>query len=134
MPSEATSKHTDNGLDRPVTANGKLRLLSLDTLDQRTAAARKANELIANLARDLGRSPSTAEAQLAQRAALLSAMCEDLETRWVAGEPVDLSAYTQLTNALRRLLTTIGLRRQPKDVTATAIDLVRRGRGVSANA
>jgi hypothetical protein len=45
------------------------------------------------------------------------AMIEDLEARWLAGEPIDPALYATLGNAQRRLFETIGLKRQARDVT-----------------
>jgi hypothetical protein len=56
--------------------------------------------------------------QLCQRAALLSAITEDLETRWLSGEPTDLGLYFMACNTQRRILATLGLERQgPRDVS-----------------
>jgi len=59
--------------------------------------------------------PTTGE--LAQRAALLSAMLEDYEAQWVASQDIVLADYALLVNAQRRVLRTIGLERRPLDVT-----------------
>jgi hypothetical protein len=54
--------------------------------------------------------------QLCQRAALLAAIVEDFETRWLAGEAVDLSSHLSAVGVQRRVLS-LGLHRQPRDVT-----------------
>jgi hypothetical protein len=55
--------------------------------------------------------------QLCQRAALLAAIVEDFETRWLAGEAVDLSSHLSPVGVQRRVLLSLGLHRQPRDVT-----------------
>jgi hypothetical protein len=60
------------------------------------------------------RTPVAAQAQLAQRGALLAAMCEHVETQWVLGKQVDLSLYGYLVSTQRRVLTSIGLERRAK--------------------
>lgn len=98
---------------------GKVTLRSLADIDGRTLAARTAKALVAELESDAGGADrlSAGERALIVRAAITGAMCEDAETRWLTGHPIDVAAYTALTNNLRRLLTTVGLKRQPRNVT-----------------
>jgi hypothetical protein len=117
---DATLAHDRNGRTppRPRTRQGKARLLALDHLDQRTAAAQAARRLIATLTTDMGGEDrlSEGERQLVQRAALLGAIVADFEARWVAGQSVDLGEYLQAVNVQRRVLATLGLKRVPKDL------------------
>ena len=117
----------------PVAAS-KLRLLTLDQLDHRTAAAKRCRDLIAAIELDLGGSDrlSTGERQIIQRAAIIGAVLEDIETRWLAGEPIDPALYATLGNAQRRLLETIGLRRRARDVTPSVDEYVARLNGEAA--
>lgn len=98
---------------------GKTRLLTLGDLDRRTASYRKTVDLISAIETDLGGAGnlSAAERQLVQRAGTLGAMLEDVETKWIAGEPIDPAAFCTVVNAQRRVLETIGLKRRPRDVT-----------------
>jgi hypothetical protein len=110
---------------RTRTRSLDLRLLTLDDLDQRTTATTRAKHLVAGFVRDLGKTPSTAQSQLAQRGALLAAMCEHFETEWIAGKQVDLGLYGYLTNVQRRVLTSIGLERRARDINGRSkIDLL----------
>lgn len=104
--------------ETPPKTGGKSRLLTLDNLDRRTAAYRETRKLIDEIEGDLGGSDrlSTGERQLVQRAAVLGAVLTDTESRWIEGEPVDLTGYCTIVNAQRRVLETIGLRRQPREV------------------
>jgi hypothetical protein len=88
-PSDAAEEQRESGADAPVTRAGKVRLRSLDELDQRTAAARRARDLVAELKSDLGGDLSTAQRELVKRAALLGAILEDHEVRWLQREPAD---------------------------------------------
>jgi hypothetical protein len=101
------------------TKKGKARLVTLETLDGRTAAAREARSLIAALSADLGGDDqlSAGERQLVTRAALVGAIVTDFEARWVAGENVPLSDYLAAVNVQRRVLATLGLQRRSRDVT-----------------
>jgi hypothetical protein len=94
-------------------------LLTLDDLDQRSVAFRYASGLKASFISDLGGFDNTTAAQreLAQRASILGAMCEDAETQWLKGEPLDRNAYLATVNCQKRVLTEIGMERRQKDVT-----------------
>lgn len=107
--------------DRPADAVPKARLLTLADLDGRTRAAQAARALIADLESDLGGADhlSAGERVIVGRAAVCSVMIEDLEARWLTGHPLDVAAYTALVNVQRRLLTTLGLARRPRDITPT---------------
>jgi len=105
--------------DGPRTRAGKRRLRTLDELDQRTAAYRRAQQLVSGLESDLGgpEQLSTAQREIAKHAALLGAQLEDLECRWISGEPISLGDYSTLVNTQRRSLVTVGLERVPKDIS-----------------
>ena len=118
---------------RPVGSSGapytprKLRLKTLNQLDGRTFASRRARELIANIENDLGGSDAMTEGlrQLVQRAAVLGALIEANETAWLAGDTVDLNTYFMAVNSQRRILTTLGLDRRAKDVTPDPLHYAR---------
>jgi hypothetical protein len=58
---------------------------------------------------------SVGERQLIMRSALLGAIMSDFEAKWVAGEP--LADYLSAVNVQRRVLATLGLKRQPKQIS-----------------
>lgn len=104
---------------RPSQASRE-RLITLDHLDRRTHASRRAFELIEMLENERGGADHLTEAvrQLCQRAAVLAAIIEDHETRWIAGESIDLAGYLSAIGVQRRVLISLGLERQaPRDVT-----------------
>jgi hypothetical protein len=102
---------------------GKVRLLTLGDLDRRTVAARKVEELISDIQSDLGgrEELSTLQVQLVQRAAVLGAILEDMETRWLKGEPMDATAYSTVINAQKRLAELLGIKRLARDVTPSTL-------------
>jgi hypothetical protein len=123
------------GKGKSARSRGKSRLLALGDLDRRTRAYQKTCDLIASIEGDLGGADrlSTGERQLAQRAALLGALAEDMEVRWLAGEEIDGAAYATLGNAQRRLFETIGLRRVPREVPSLQDYLAARATEPSGN-
>ena len=107
------------GRRSPKLANGgKLRLLTLDRIDGRTNAAKRARDLIDAIMRDIGSDISEGTRQLVQRAGVLGIYIEDAETRWLNGEPIDLGHILSAVNSQRRILQTLGLqRRAPRGTT-----------------
>jgi hypothetical protein len=97
----------------------RARLLTLADLDRRTAAARRARDLVSGLESDLGGSDrlTVAERQLVQRAAVLGAIIEHYEALWLDGRPINVNEHLASINAQRRCLEAVGLRRVPRDIT-----------------
>ncbi|GAA0004408.1 hypothetical protein [Bradyrhizobium diazoefficiens] len=97
----------------------KTKLLTLADLDGRTRAAQAVGKTIAALVSDLGGDDhlSTGEHEIVKSAAMTGAMLENMAARWLTGEPIDPGQYATLSNAQRRLLETVGLRRRSRDVT-----------------
>jgi hypothetical protein len=102
---------------------GKMRLITLDHIDGRTAAAKRARELMATIEADLGGADRLSEGsrQLVQRAAVLGTFIENCEAMWLAGETVELADYLAAINSQRRVLTTIGLERRAKGVAEMSL-------------
>ena len=113
---------------RSKTRQGKVRLLTLDHLDQRSAAYAYACNLIATLSSDLGgdAAMSEGERQLVTRAAMVGAIVADFEGRWVAGQQVQLSDYLAAVNVQRRVLATLGLERRQRTIGPTLSDYLTR--------
>jgi hypothetical protein len=108
-------KRTKHRLSRQV------RFLTLDSLDRRTNAARNVERLINGIQADLGKDMSTGQAELAKRAALLSALAEHCEVLWLRGQPIVIGDYTAVCNTLRRTLSALfpnSLERQPREINA----------------
>jgi hypothetical protein len=106
--------------DAPLKPNGKRnRLLTLDALDQRTTAYQTVAKGIQAIEADLGGTAhlSHAERSLIQRCAVLAAMLTDQEAAYLTGAPIDTANYCTMTNALRRTLEAIGLKRASRNVT-----------------
>jgi hypothetical protein len=121
MRADTEQLQTQNGTGPPQKDAGKLRLLTLGHLDQRTSAARRCRQLIEAIETDLGGSDRLSEGsrQLVQRAAVLGTYIESCEALWLGGKAVDLADYLAAINSQRRVLATVGLERRSRDVTPT---------------
>jgi hypothetical protein len=122
--SRSTKDHPAKSAGSRVKAipGGKTRLKTLDHLDHRTIASKRAFELIKAIGRDLTGSDDDTQLtegtkQLIQRAAILGAMIESNEAAWLGGDAVDLSNYFVALNTQRRILVTLGLERRCRDVS-----------------
>ena len=100
---------------RPVT-HGNVRLLTLDHLDGRTLAARRANELAAAFEAELGAVSGTQRLAI-RRAAMLTAIAEDVAARQLAGEAPDLDQVIRASNAARRAVHDLGIGRRQQELS-----------------
>ncbi|MBB3234529.1 hypothetical protein [Phyllobacterium endophyticum] len=102
----------------PKPRGPKASLLRIDQLDGRTTTARNVRALLNSITSDLGGHDALSEAQriLVQRAAVLSAVCEDFEMAYLSGQKADMQSYNATVNVLRRVLDTLGLERKAKDL------------------
>jgi hypothetical protein len=110
-------------------AKGRSRLTNgsavfLDGVDGRRTLARRYRDILAQLVSDLGGDPSEAQAIIARRAATLAVWCEQCETDMASGKPIDIGEFTTATNALRRLLSDLGLERRARDITPTLAEYI----------
>ena len=99
----------------------KLHLLTLNSLDGRTLAARYIKLWESQITVDLGGDLTEAQKSLMRRAAVLSAILEDKEARWATGTSLILNDYCSATNVLRRLLTTLGIERKQKPANGSPV-------------
>jgi hypothetical protein len=113
-----------NGADKTTTGHRpdtgpKSRLLTLDDLDRRTKAAQRAFDLHDRLVAERGgaESMSVLRYSMTRSVAVLSAMVEDQQVKWLRGERVDPAAIATLLNARRREAEIVGIDPLPKDVT-----------------
>jgi hypothetical protein len=94
----------------------------LPNIDGRSTYARRMRDLIAMHISDLGgvENISADERSLAQRCACITTELEFLESRFATAggaTPEDLQLYCGAASVLNRLLTSLGLRRRPRDVS-----------------
>jgi hypothetical protein len=100
---------------RTAIANGRA---VLEGVDNRTHVARRYRELNALISHDVSPAADLTEAQkqLIRSAAGLVVLRERLDVQAIKGKDIDAGEYCAISNTLRRVLTTIGLKRVPKDI------------------
>jgi hypothetical protein len=100
--------------------------LFLPGVDGRSAIARRTRDIFDAICGDLGGQDTLSEAQtqLVRRASWISIQCEELESRGVQGERIDLELFGRLTDRLGRTLQRLGLKRVPRDVTPNVDDYI----------
>jgi hypothetical protein len=89
----------------------------LEGVDGRSSMVRRYRDILAALVSDLGGQPTEAQTIIVRRAATLAVWSETRETMMANGTEVDIGEFTTAVNALRRLLSDIGLERRMRDVT-----------------
>ena len=84
-------------------SHGRAKLLTLDRLDRRTAAAQRAHALVKAIEADMGGGDCLSEGarQLVQRAAVLGTFIESCEVKWLSGQPIELLDYMAAVNCQR---------------------------------
>lgn len=115
---------------RSSVSNGSRLLMA----DGRSPWSRRFRDIVALHCQDLGGYENLSQAELAiiRRAATLQVELEAQEAKAANGEAkIDLVAFAQVANGLRRLLETIGIKRTPRDVTPTLASIIaeHKGRG-----
>ena len=67
---------------------------------------------------------SETKMQLARRFAALAVQAEQMEAKLANGEAIDIGEYSQLTSTLVRVVTRIGIKRIPKNITPSVADYI----------
>ncbi len=93
-------------------------------VDGRSMMARRFREIAANIEGDLGGDLTEAQKHLMARAATLACWCEEREAELAKGEEFDAGQYATIANAMRRLLSDLGLERRSKDITPSLHDYI----------
>ena len=116
MSTTSTEVATPPPTARSAVANGSR--LWIDSVDGRSAEARRFRDVLGDLVQHLGGDDAITEPQrhLARRAAALVTWCERAEISLAKGNDMDVGQYVTASNSLRRLLADIGIERQPRDM------------------
>jgi hypothetical protein len=99
----------------------------LPSVDGRTALGRRYRDVVEALTSDQGGASQLSEArlQLIRRFAACACLAEELESRLVRGEPVNLAEHASLCSSLVRLGSRIGVNRVAKPVESLSQYLAR---------
>lgn len=94
----------------------------LANVDGRSAAARRYRDLCMSLGDDLGGAATLTEAQtaLVRQAAAMIVQSERLQAEILRGEAVDSEQLVRLANAATRILSRLGIKRQPRTTQTLA--------------
>jgi hypothetical protein len=116
--------HNQGNLQRDIARysnDRECRLLTIKGLGYRSPAYRETKQLVAEIEADLGGAEhlSAMERQMIQHGAVLGAIAQDMEAKYLLGQRVDLIVLTRVLNAQRRAFDAIGYRRRQRDVTPT---------------
>jgi len=96
-------------------------LLTLKGLGHRSPAYRATKQLIREIEADLGGAEhlTATERQMVQHGAVLGAIAQDYEARYLMGRQPDLTLLCRVLKAQRSCFDAIGYRRRQRDVTPT---------------
>jgi hypothetical protein len=111
----AAAKDTRKRHDGPP----KVRALTLDDLDRRTKAAQAAFEMQDRLVAERGGAEQMGvlRYEMTRTVAVLSAMIQDQQVRWLKGESIEPATIATLVNTRQREAQAIGIDPLPKEVT-----------------
>ena len=107
----------------------KPQLLTRAELDGRTNAAKFFDRLVAAIQTDLGGRDclSAIELALVEAFAGAAATLDNLNTRLLLGEAIDLTAHGQTVSAMVRVAARLGVSRRMRDVTADPLTYTTEG-------
>lgn len=98
--------------------------MMLEGVDGRSLMARRFREIATAIEADMGGDLTEAQRAIAARAVTLAIWAEDAEAALARGEEFDVATYATAANAMRRLLSDLGLERRAKDVTPALADYI----------
>lgn len=119
---DAASIPAENGGDALSIASGngkgQLRLLTRESLDGRTYAARLFDQWLSEIENDLGGRAelSTIERTLIRAYVSAAIVAENLNAKLLLGEEIDFSQHSQCVSAMTRVASRLGIRRRARDV------------------
>lgn len=120
QPSQAAAK--------PPRKHGRTKhqLITRHEIDGRSNAGRHFTRLVGAVSADLGGDLTAVEVALVEAFAGTVVMTDDLNTRVLLGEKVDVGVFCQLASTMTRVASRLGLRRRPRVVEETMLSDVLR--------
>jgi hypothetical protein len=128
MRSPRTSPEKESGkLKRRPHRATRPQLLRRDKIDGRLGAAKLFDRLVTSIQADLGSRDqlSTIELALIEAFAGACVTLDNLNTRLLLGQEIDLSEHAQAVSAMVRVASRLGLQRRARDVSPTLSDVLR---------
>lgn len=113
-PLKRSARAAKSPANRSRVGNGKALMAGADL---RSADYREFRDIVSDLVAHLGGDPSATQSAIIEEAAGLVYWCRRARLALVNGAEFDIGSYSTATNALRRLLTDLGLHRVAKDIT-----------------
>jgi hypothetical protein len=122
------SREHDNALRR---ARAKLRLITPQNLDGRSAACQQFNKIVRRVAADLGGSDALTEIEkhLITSFAGAAILQGHQVAKLLSGEEVDIDEYSAITTSMIRSATRLGTDRRAKAVSPPTVDEYLASRG-----
>jgi hypothetical protein len=117
------SKSAGNRAAYPRKSHGRSRVSNghdlLPDIDGRSIIARRYRDITSAIMADQGGADQCSESrkQLIRRFAAAAVLAEQLESRLVSGETIDIAEHATLSSTLVRLAQRIGINRVPHDIT-----------------
>jgi hypothetical protein len=93
----------------------------LPGIDGRSPTARRYRDLVDAICQDQGGKDRMAEArvQLVRRFSAAAVLAEQIEAKLVMGQPVNIGEHAQLTSAMVRVASRIGINRRAREIMPT---------------
>lgn len=114
---------------RSRVTNARQLLLDPSKIDGRSALYRRYRDVANAILADQGGIDQCSESRkhLIRRFAAAATLCEQIETKIVNGEQVDIAAFAQLSSTLVRIVNHLGLERVPRVVGSSFVGEVIEG-------
>src|ERR1035437_4788374 len=90
--------------------------LFIEDIDERSTPARRYREILNQIVADRGGDLSEAQTIIARRAVEMTIWAEGKAAQLVSGIDIDITEFSKVSNAIRRLLESLGLDRRAIDV------------------
>lgn len=90
-------------------------------LDRRSLACRQFEAVVEQLRLDLGGDLSAIQLGLVEAYSGLSLQLDVLNTKFLMGDPIDQTVYCSIVAAMVRVGARLGVKRKPKDITASSL-------------
>ena len=106
--------HADMVAGPAAKRSRKVRPLTIEHLDHRTRASKRARALAAELARGFGTGITEVQRRACEQAGMLAALAEDLAARRLGGQPVSFDELLRVEGVAKRAIRAVLAERPPQ--------------------